>query len=155
MVVDGGRLDPSSPRSSGAGPYLPVEKFRRLFEKFRGPVHDLPNSWKGASPRLHQGDLTHLRSNVFFMYFPKKTPFLCNFGSWSQKGDLFVFVFVHWFYRISRIVYGNFVFTKSYVLSRSPAFRSHPYKLLQRTWYSTAHTAHVVLCRAAPWWPQN
>ena len=44
MVVDGGRLDPSSPRSSGAGPYLPADKFRRLFEKFRGPVHGLPHS---------------------------------------------------------------------------------------------------------------
>ena len=39
MMVNAGRLDPSSPRSSGAGPYLPVDKFRGLFERFRGPVH--------------------------------------------------------------------------------------------------------------------
>ena len=36
MVVDGGRLDP---RSSGAGPYLPLDKFRR------GPPPPPPGPW--------------------------------------------------------------------------------------------------------------
>ena len=45
MVVDGGRLEPSSSRSSWAGPYFPLIKFRRgsPLPAYRGPVHGLPH----------------------------------------------------------------------------------------------------------------